>query len=502
LGVGDVGNIVLRDRKLLSQDGILVVVVTLSKNNGTILSGPDIISRGFVYVRESEQLLDEANRIVTQTMEKCMKDRVSEWAPVIADHFEHAGQSREAAEWHGRAAEVAAGAAPRTASFHFRKALSLLEDDDDAAACEHRLAWYEGLGGALLGTAKYEEAAEAYRALQAAASSSGDLVTEARAWNRLAETQTPRGDFSSVIVSAEEALWLCEAAGERGLLQKARALSVRGWGCRWLGRHEEAKEFGLAGLDLANRLRADEEMAYASNLLGAVELSLGHTGEAIRRFGDSLTISERMGNRLRMLSALSNMGEVARMRGDFAQAVEVFRRALVLAAEIGYHHGELLYLSNLGGARVGLGQYSLALEDLRRVIADAEPAWYALGETHAFLAEALASLGSVDEAVEALRRALPLSRDVGSPEVEGVVWRVAGKVAIHAGSIHLDGASRAPRECFQHSVEHLKEAGAQTEWAWTLRTWGDFEASEGDIQKGRHLLEEARELFAALDMIW
>ena len=80
LGVGDVGNIVLRDRKLLSQDGILVVVVTLSKNNGKILSGPDIISRGFVYVRESEKLLDEANRIVTQTMEKCANERVSEWA--------------------------------------------------------------------------------------------------------------------------------------------------------------------------------------------------------------------------------------------------------------------------------------------------------------------------------------------------------------------------------------------------------------------------------------
>lgn len=80
LGVGDVGNIVLRDRKLLSQDGILVVVVTLSKANGTIVAGPDIISRGFVYVRESEQLLDEANRIVALTMEKCMKEQVSEWA--------------------------------------------------------------------------------------------------------------------------------------------------------------------------------------------------------------------------------------------------------------------------------------------------------------------------------------------------------------------------------------------------------------------------------------
>ncbi|NGQ94068.1 ribonuclease J [Brevibacillus sp. SYP-B805] len=80
LGVGDVGNIVLRDRKLLSQDGILVVVVTLSKQNGTILSGPDIISRGFVYVRESETLLDEANRIVTQTLLKCMEENVNEWS--------------------------------------------------------------------------------------------------------------------------------------------------------------------------------------------------------------------------------------------------------------------------------------------------------------------------------------------------------------------------------------------------------------------------------------
>lgn len=80
LGVGDVGNIVLRDRKLLSQDGILVVVVTLSKSSGTILSGPDIISRGFVYVRESEALLDEANKLVETTLTKMVSDNINEWS--------------------------------------------------------------------------------------------------------------------------------------------------------------------------------------------------------------------------------------------------------------------------------------------------------------------------------------------------------------------------------------------------------------------------------------
>ncbi|KPV39843.1 ribonuclease J [Alicyclobacillus ferrooxydans] len=80
LGVGDVGNIVLRDRKLLSQDGILVVVVTLSKETGRVLSGPDIISRGFVYVRESEALLDDATKLVENTLTRLVADNVNEWS--------------------------------------------------------------------------------------------------------------------------------------------------------------------------------------------------------------------------------------------------------------------------------------------------------------------------------------------------------------------------------------------------------------------------------------
>jgi ribonuclease J len=82
LGVGDVGNIVLRDRKHLSQDGIMTVVVTIEKESGTVIAGPDIISRGFVYVRESEDLMDEARNIVKKALDRCIGNQVREWAAI------------------------------------------------------------------------------------------------------------------------------------------------------------------------------------------------------------------------------------------------------------------------------------------------------------------------------------------------------------------------------------------------------------------------------------
>jgi ribonuclease J len=79
LGVGDVGNIVLRDRKQLSQDGIVIVVVTIDRTSGQVLSGPEIVSRGFVYVREAEALLDVARQRVKDTLDKCLEQKNSDW---------------------------------------------------------------------------------------------------------------------------------------------------------------------------------------------------------------------------------------------------------------------------------------------------------------------------------------------------------------------------------------------------------------------------------------
>ncbi|MFX4260860.1 ribonuclease J [Pelotomaculum propionicicum] len=82
LGVGDVGNVVLKDRKLLSQDGILIIVLTIDRESGQVIAGPDIVSRGFVYVRESEELLEEAKARVQIALEKCSEKGISEWASI------------------------------------------------------------------------------------------------------------------------------------------------------------------------------------------------------------------------------------------------------------------------------------------------------------------------------------------------------------------------------------------------------------------------------------
>ncbi len=82
LGVGDVGNIVLRDRRQLSQDGIMIVVVTIDKESCHVVAGPDIVSRGFVYVREAEDLMEEARDKVQAALERCEENGVSEWSVI------------------------------------------------------------------------------------------------------------------------------------------------------------------------------------------------------------------------------------------------------------------------------------------------------------------------------------------------------------------------------------------------------------------------------------
>ncbi|MCI8490119.1 MAG: ribonuclease J [Lachnospiraceae bacterium] len=92
LGVGDVGNIVLRDRQHLAEEGIIIVVLTLEAGSGQLLAGPDIVSRGFVYVRGSESLMDEAKHILDSTMQLMMDKNVTDWSRIKAEIKEALGE--------------------------------------------------------------------------------------------------------------------------------------------------------------------------------------------------------------------------------------------------------------------------------------------------------------------------------------------------------------------------------------------------------------------------
>lgn len=82
LGVGDVGNIVMRDRQHLAEDGILIVVLALDAYNNVVVSGPDIVTRGFVYVRESDALIEEAKEVVMEQMDRCMDKKITDWGKI------------------------------------------------------------------------------------------------------------------------------------------------------------------------------------------------------------------------------------------------------------------------------------------------------------------------------------------------------------------------------------------------------------------------------------
>ena len=81
-GVGDVGSVVLRDRKHLAEDGMIVVVASLSSEDGALVSGPDIITRGFVYVKESEGLMEELRSVALEALERCQDQRAADWATI------------------------------------------------------------------------------------------------------------------------------------------------------------------------------------------------------------------------------------------------------------------------------------------------------------------------------------------------------------------------------------------------------------------------------------
>jgi tetratricopeptide (TPR) repeat protein len=226
----------------------------------------------------------------------------------------------------------------------------------------------------------------------------------------------------------------------------------------------------------------------------------GRFEEARRRKEEALEIFRRMDDHQTVGMMLNSLGETLRLKGDYAAARDRYQEALSIARETGHRPEQILCLSNLAGARLGLGEFPEAERLLREAIDLAGPAGYhVLPEAYRFLAEACLGLGRNDDALEAARLALTLSRDE-SPDHLGHAWRVLGRVASRTGPEEIGGEEWTPEACFEESVRIFQRSKMDSERARTLLDWGRHERETGLGAEGEAKLEEARAIFERLGM--
>ena len=435
-------------------------------------------------------------------------ERVGEYAGLIGEHYEYADETIQAAGWYGRAGKQARNTyAPEVAIGYYQKALALLLSDEISKAyTAQQISLYEGLAEMLLWQARYAEAAEACTAMREAAEVSGDVIAQARAWNRLSRTQDAQGDYPAALESASQAEDISRRAREAGDAAKAelaRALFRKGWGFYRLGDAKAALELGEQALALSSELNARREIADSLNLLGGVNSLLGHHGNAARYNTRAIALYQELGDRERIGAMLNHLGYHARLRGDYSATVALCQEALKIAYETGNRNAEMAFLSNLDGARVGMGEYRVAEYDLRRIIRWAEIAgqggW--LSGTYRFLAEACLGQGKVDESLTTAQRALALGQGVGAPTLVGGAWRILGMALAQAArSITIGDQAYDAAACFTESSRVFTEIGAEGERARTLREWAKYEMDQGDLARGEAAWQKARDLFARLGM--
>jgi class 3 adenylate cyclase/tetratricopeptide (TPR) repeat protein len=426
-------------------------------------------------------------------------ERVAEYAGLIGQHYELAGEQATAATWYGSAAKQAQDTYALAAAVdYYQKALAFLPAGPSPSA--DRVTLYEGLGEVLRLEARFAEADAALRAMITETEAIGDGAAQARAWTRLAQSQDGQGDHRAALDSATQAERVARLAGAQ--VELAMALFMRGWELYRLGEAEAALDLGDQALALSKMLGTPVELSYSLSLLGAAHNTLGHSDQATYYMEQALELDRDRGALHDVASSLNNLGSAARDRGDYGIAAARYEEALNMARKIGFRWGEMSYRSALSGVQVGLGQYEAAEAAQRLVIHGPQAArWVGLSSAYRYLAEACLGLGKLAAALDAALQALEHSRDTARPEPAGQAWRVLGLVAAHlAQPVVLDAHTYSAAACFAESLRIFTEMGAEGERARTLRAWAWYERTQGDPARGEQLWREAEASFAALGM--
>jgi predicted ATPase len=447
---------------------------------------------------------------VAAALETVYADTKEEYAAIIADHYEAAGEWSQTLDWSLRAGKHAETTfAPVMAITYYRKALALRlqQADRQPAPLMRPVEIYERLGELLNWQARYVEAVEAFTAMRTIAEASGDVKTQAGAWYGIARTQTYQGNMRDALESASRSEELARSAGDR--LQLAQALWMKGWIFFRLGELQMARTLAEEVLALVDELDMESLKGNSLNLLGAIHIQSGFHLQALDYFQGALEIFQKLGDRLRSMTIINNLGWLAETRGDYRTAFSRYQDALSIARATGHRDAEMVYLSNLGGAQVMLGDYTAAEINLRQVIDMAGTAGLGvLSETYRMLAEACLPQGKVNDALHAARQALAHGQQVESSDYTAAAWRVLGLVAARlAAPIQVAAETDKSQfyhaaACFAESLRICEENGIEAERARTLRDWAQYKLSQDAGEDGLAMWQEAREIFVRLGADW
>lgn len=433
-------------------------------------------------------------------------ERAAEFAGVIADHFQQAGQSETAATWYATAGDRARATYAPAAAIHFyEQALAL---------APARLEWLDGLAEALWHRADYGRSAEVYHQMLAGAQAAGDGLAQARALNGLSLVHERQHEVQASFSCAAQAAEIARTAGSSAQTHLAEALFLQGWSLYRQNRHAEAVALAEQSLALcttaddldavdSHRIQAKLARVQALNLslLGSVHSRLGSFEKANSFSEQAYELYMTLGDRRGAITVLNNLAVAAHLSGHYAGAAAGYRRVLELCQETGNQDLAFGVTGNLAEALVDLQDYAGA-ETMLLELAHHEQGGVRVGlvKVHRYLAEAQWGLGRSDEVWATALAGLEHAGSEPSDYLAGL-WRVIGLLAANAAppaTVYLPASEDWTADaCFGRALELAIQTGNEIERAHILRDWGRSLIARGDDAQGRALWQEALARFAA-----
>lgn len=471
-------------------------------------------------------------------------ERIAEYAGLIAEHYELAGEKPKAAELYEMAAQHAQSMSnPERAITYYGKALFLLTEKAHDTAWQVRLQ--KRLGTLLHMQGRLVEAAQTYMTMRYTADIDGDLVSQAHAWNGLARIHYDQGDYAAMLTNAtqaEQVAWLVGADAEltQALLHKGEAhlnlgdvelAAAAANRALTISDRQHDMTATTENLALLSRIyiksgRQNRAMLYLDEMADQLDLQdldpgvVAHNRAERGRLYQALELYDKAGHELiaaldlyreldmqaEIAATLHQVAELARLRGTVDAAIPFYEDALDIAKVIGDEFAALTYRTHLAGALIEADHLEPALSNLQQVLALAENVslvvnWARRYQVYRYLAEVHLKQNKLDAALAAALQALKLTPKFYETAVQGAIWRILGQIAERANrNVTVNEQVYSAPDCFAESLEHLQGVGTKRQQALTLRAWAAYETRQGNVAQAENLSNQAAVIAAQLDM--